>query len=584
MNKSITRYFIIITPIIIVFIFLTGTELFLRKLYGIPQLEPDPPQFKYQYVDIYKRFFEKVRKGSRVFYKSCPERAVYGDFREFPAVKKPGTLRLVLIGGSVAASFPLSDFFNPLFPDRNIEIINCGMGAYDSYRDYLVAKEIVLYAPDLVIVLSGNNENYTRYKINLPIYYANKFFRKFWIYRKLQERVIKEGENQQNNFSKIRETRYRNYRKNIVALVRLLNSKKIPVVLCTLPGNIKDCPPGGAPPLDKQFILSSFLLENKDYSGAVRGFQEFLRRESVNAYGLYFLGRAYEGIKDYSMAKKCYLKTWDLGFTDGGAGETSNKIIRQICREEKVLLADFEKLFMQVSPFGLCGRNLLYDYCHLHEKAYSLFTRCIVQSIFENKKVWQRLFGKTREIPKSLGKIEEQYDYLQDGNIKQMIKTSIWKIFEDRINKITSNQIDYLYDERSISYLETLYLMNPDVFWNLRFQKKDIIDDFCKNPWIKEFFIKYKPYSEELWIRLLCYMGETYRRLRQYDKALSLFDEVISMAKSDYRAYLGKGLVYYGLGMQQKVQESFNQAEEVAGHHDQNVIIKYYKEILNNQL
>lgn len=575
----------LIISIVLIFTLLFTIEISLRKLYGIPPSEPDPPQFKYKYVDIYKKFFERVNKGNNIFYKTIPEKSLYANnIIEFSAVKGADTLRFFILGGSVAedsCKFPLGALFKSLIPDKNFEIINCGLGSYDSYRVYLVAKEIVSYAPDLVIVISGNNENFERYKINLTSYYINKFFRKFWIYRKLQEYVADWIKNQESDSSIVREKHLRIYEKNIRAIVRLLHSKNIPLILCTLPGNFKDCPPGGTLSLDKQFFLAYFLLETKDYYGAIRGFQKFLAENPDNRFGLYFLGRAYEGIKDYSKAKEYYLKARDLGFFEDGAGTTSNEIIRQSCRKEKVILADFEKLFMQVSPFGLCGRNLFYDYCHLHPGSYSLFAECIIQAIFETKELCVNLFGKIREIPKFLSSSAKQYDFLHDGDISLMTQTATWRVFEEGILEIDSKEVDYLFSEQAISYLETLYLMDPDMFWKLQFLKEDIVGDFSQNPWIKEFFVKYKPYSQRLWARLLCYVGETYRRLGEYDKAIFLFDKTISMNGNDYHPYLGKALTYHALGgQQQRVQENLAQAEKVSDRDQQKLVIQYYKEIL----
>jgi tetratricopeptide (TPR) repeat protein len=452
------------------------------------------------------------------------------------------------------------------------------MGGVDSYREYLVAKEILSYAPDLVILLSGNNENYKRYKVNLTAYYINKFFRKFWTYRKLQDYVANWIKNQESDPLTIREKRLRNYERNVRAVVRLLRSRKVPIVLCTLPGNFKDCPPGGYLPLDKQFILSSFLLENKDYYSAIKGFQEFLVRNPDDRFGLYFLGRAYEGIKEYSKAKEYYLKAWDLGFTGGQAGPTSNEIIRRICREDKAILADFETLFMQVSPYGLCGRNLLYDYCHLHPAAYSLFAECIAQEIFKNKELCVSLFGKTMEIPKSLSSLNEPLDFLQKGDSKWAMLISAWDVVSGGFNE---NESGYLFDERSISYLETLYLMDPDMFWKLQFFKEEIFSEFSQYPWIREFSLTYNSNSQRLWARLLCYMGETYRRVGEYQKAIVLLDKSIAMNGSNYLPYLDKALIYNALGgQQQSAQENFAQAEKASENDQQKLVIKYYKEIL----
>jgi len=423
------------------------------------------------------------------------------------------------------------------------------------------------------------------FKNDFRITFWGKFFRKFWVYRKLQNRVAERMKDQRPDPSIVREKHLRNYAKNIRAIVHLLRSRNVPLVLCTIPANFKDCPPGGEPPLNKQFLLSSFLLENKDYAGAVRGFQKFLTDNPGNPDNrlcLYFLGRSYEGIKDYGKAKAYYLEARDLGFATDGAGSTSNEIIRQICLEEKVALADLEKLFMQVSPFGLCGRNLFYDYCHLHPASYSLFAKCISQAIFENKKLGVDLFGKTKEMPEFLSLPSRQCDFLREGDIYLMVWTTVWRVFEEGFLEINpNNEIDCLFSEQTISYLETLYLMDPDMLWKLQFMQENIVAEFSKNPWIKDFFVvKYKVYSQIFWARLFYYVGETYRRLGEYQKALILFDKSISMNGKDYHPYLGRALICHALGEPRKiVQENFTRAEKIS-EREQKLVIQYYKEIL----
>jgi tetratricopeptide (TPR) repeat protein len=571
---------------------LCATEACLRKLNGNPPVEPDPPQFKYKYVDIYKNFFEKsLYKDNKIFYETVPEKRLYrNNNMEFPATKDPETLRFFILGGSVAEDFfkfPLGTFLKSLIPDKNFEIINCGMGSYDSYRASLVAREIIAYSPDLVIVISGNNENYDRYKINLTAYYINKFLRKLWVYRNLQGYVASWIKEHQPDYSiiRVREKHLRIYEKNIRAIVRTLQTKNVPLVLCTIPVNFKDCPPGSDPILDKQFFLSSFLSENKDYDGAIRGFQKYLTDNPDNQDNRlcwYFLGRSYEGIKDYSKAKEYYLKARDWGFATDGAGSTSNEIIRKICRDKKVVLGDLEKLFMQVSPNGLCGRELFYDYCHLYPGSYSLFAECIIQAIFENKKLCVNLFGKTKAIPESLLSPGKQRDFFHDGDTDLMVWTTVWRIFEDKINKIDSNEVDWACNEQILSYSKTLYLMDPDIFWKLQFMEESIVDEFSQNPWIKDFFvIKYKIYSKILWSRLLYYIGETYRRLGQYHKALTLFDKSVSLNGTDHLPYLGRALTHYALNAPRKIiLEDFKQAEKVVENEQAKRVVQYYYAIL----
>ncbi|MCK5492419.1 MAG: hypothetical protein KAJ14_04840, partial [Candidatus Omnitrophica bacterium] len=182
--------------IIIIFFILFLTflclEIILNVCYGIPSREDDPPGFKYLYVDIYEKFFEKVTKNYKSVY--SPQR-VQSVARDFPVVKAENTVRIFVVGASVVEIWGrCSDLQRALeeqVSNRNFEIINCGIGGYDSYRVYLVTKEIVLYEPDLIIVMSsGNNEYYDKTRFNAKAYYLNKFLRKSLVYRNVQDNIL----------------------------------------------------------------------------------------------------------------------------------------------------------------------------------------------------------------------------------------------------------------------------------------------------------------------------------------------------------------------------------------------------------
>ncbi len=85
-----------------------------------------------------------------------PGRSQGRDF-SFIMPKPKGVKRIFIVGESVAG---LMYWQIPLVKKsiKNAEIINCGMGAYDSGRILDVFREAMDYAPDLMVLLSGNNE------------------------------------------------------------------------------------------------------------------------------------------------------------------------------------------------------------------------------------------------------------------------------------------------------------------------------------------------------------------------------------------------------------------------------------------
>jgi len=81
--------------------------------------------------------------------------------------KKPGARRVILLGESAAAGFPVTDFslarliqteWNLRHPEDRIEVINLAAVAVNSHVLRLMAKEAMQLDPDLVILYAGHNE------------------------------------------------------------------------------------------------------------------------------------------------------------------------------------------------------------------------------------------------------------------------------------------------------------------------------------------------------------------------------------------------------------------------------------------
>ena len=88
----------------------------------------------------------------------------------FSRAKPTGTFRIFCLGGSTTVGYPywynaafstfLRDRLRRIFTDKNIEVINVGMTATNSYTVLDMTQELINYEPDLFIVYDGHNEFY----------------------------------------------------------------------------------------------------------------------------------------------------------------------------------------------------------------------------------------------------------------------------------------------------------------------------------------------------------------------------------------------------------------------------------------
>lgn len=571
-----------ILAIFLPFIVFIGIETGMIVSYGRPSYEPDPADFEYTYKDIYENFFQKVyEEGKEIYY---PKR-LRNVAREFSVEKESNTMRIFILGGSVARNWeedtvkPLTYFLKPWFPGKRFEVINCGMGGYDSYRVYLVSKEVLSYQPDFLIILSGNNEYYDPIKVNLGLYRVNKFLRNFWVYRKLQDHFLVYWKNSGLgiDFKKHRtnEERLADYQKNIRNIVQEARAKKVPVILATLPVNFRDSPPRGEEidnyslELYYDFILAKFLFENQKYSLAEIAFEVFLKNNPGSALGYYFLARTHDKMKNYQKAKNNYLKALELAYCDTRAIPASNEIIRLFGHEEGINIADIEKRFLAIVPYGLLGRESFFDYCHWWDEGFYLVAEAVVAEILKIKGL---------EVPdyfydffsKSFLSLEE-YGKNPD-HIKRQILIAVWEIFGH--NNLARN-------ETAIAYLKTLYLMDPDSLWAIKDLKKEIKSHLKEHIWTKKFISSDKYPFEARWFFVLYHIGETYRRLGLYQQSLEYFSNAVALDENHYLPYLKKALVYYKLENNEKFLNCINKSKKLAkGSKKYSEEVSFYKSLL----
>ncbi len=89
--------------------------------------------------------------------------------QQFPALRTPETVRIAFLGGSSVQGWPfrepggsfpdiVGELLQARFPDRRIDIINAGVGGYNSFQLVDVAYQLAPLNPDVVVVYAGHND------------------------------------------------------------------------------------------------------------------------------------------------------------------------------------------------------------------------------------------------------------------------------------------------------------------------------------------------------------------------------------------------------------------------------------------
>ncbi|MHB1686934.1 MAG: tetratricopeptide repeat protein [Ignavibacteriaceae bacterium] len=343
--------------------------------------------------------------------KSHPERLVlnpniaqkyFSNLKHFPTpnsgsfdkVKKTNSFRVFVLGESSVqgypyvpnASFPsdLKRRLELLFPNNNIEVINCGISAINSYTIKDFTKAILKQSPDLILIYTGHNEYYgalgvassfsggkSRALINAYIWLQK--FKTVQLINNVIEKIIgifhsHPNSNEDNETlmehvvgklliplnSNLFNLGVKQFEGNMEDILSMLKGNNIPVILGTLTCNLKDQVP--------------FVSAKENNLPSADGV--FTRAQNeLNAGNIF-------------QAKKLFVEAKDLDELRFRAPQKFNYIIKNLGEKFSYPVIDIDSIFNAVSPGGIVGNNLMVDHLHPNIKGYGL----LAESFFNEMK------------------------------------------------------------------------------------------------------------------------------------------------------------------------------------------------------
>ena len=328
----------------------------------------------------------------------------------FSLEKSPKTLRIFCLGGSTTAGFPyeinatfpfqLEHRLRSAFPDRDIEVVNLGISAVNSFTVLDLLPEVLEKQPDILVVYMGHNEFYGAFGVasTQQIPGSRTLIRTYLWLKKWRLVQLLEGLLQRDNTdSKSLTARglmaamaarpeiaysdpdvkkaIRNFRENLQDVLDAASEKDVSVVLGTLVSNLADQPPfvsefsQTSDPTVKN-RLNAWLLEAKAQieAGNVSDAQALLQRiadvDSSAAEVAYLQGKIAEQNGDTRRAYQYFARARDLDMLRFRAPSDFNKELRQLAAERRIPLVDLENIFRNASPNGLPGSNFFLEHLH----------------------------------------------------------------------------------------------------------------------------------------------------------------------------------------------------------------------------
>tara|TARA_Y100001968_G_scaffold332556_1_gene391214 strand:- start:4528 stop:6012 length:1485 start_codon:yes stop_codon:yes gene_type:complete len=388
--------------------------------------------------------FEKV--GDR--FRSTPyarDHMVNSSF----AADKGSRWRMFLLGASFAQGTPydccesdgresfggistwLRAQYGALFPSREVEVINVAAGGTSSHRVVEVARSVLPYQPDVLVVASCNNEG-----VLSPGTVAEQLH-KLGGYRFLAKHLAPAPDPAERRYFTPQhpdaEAVRKQFQHNLEQVIELTREAGVPLLLATLPVNLRYRGFEPGPVIDDQRYASASgncaeaveafhsgklelglarlegcegLPDIQSWKGIARlrmGQFEQGRSELEQLWGPciaqgvthYFGGRfaeAVEALESCGDAAEALrwsgLARFELGEAERARVELEqaaelnprnrcrpsyNALIRELAAgAEHVHLLDLEAAAERASPLGLPGPELFVDYCHMNWRGYGL--------------------------------------------------------------------------------------------------------------------------------------------------------------------------------------------------------------------
>jgi tetratricopeptide (TPR) repeat protein len=415
-------------------------------------------------------------------YFTFSDNASFGNKDYFKKKKDANTFRIFALGESSTAGYPynhnvafprmLKYRLQRTYPNLNIEIINLGITAINSYAVLDFTKELVNYEPDAVVIYTGHNEYYgalgvaSTNSIGRNTLFVNlmiklKQFKLFQALGKLWEKVLliknpqitNKSENLMRRMAqqqiplndKVYKAGCIQFNSNLQRTLAILEKKQIPVFIGDLISNEKDQMPfisrlfSDEPNVDWEVHYKEALvqLKNTNYEKAAEQLNKAIEIDSSYAMAHYFLGQIAFREGNYDLAQKCFVNAKELDLLRFRAPEEFNSIIHSLAKNHNAVIVNLKEIFSQNSYEGVIGNNLILEHLHPNISGYRLIADSFYEAIFA-----------AQIIPSSVAnyisaeEIRNEYPYTVVDSLKgiyeiYMLKEG-WPFFEKTPDSVTS--------------------------------------------------------------------------------------------------------------------------------------------------
>lgn len=485
---------------------------------------------QYWFLDIYDDFFSREAAASGTGYYAA--RRPFSRPSRFPAVKAPDAFRVFIVGGSVAYELArrpppgaerrtLEDALLTVLPGRAVEVINCGMVSYDSYRESLILKEVLRHSPDLVILMSGNNESLPgagppSQRLVLALR-ARRWLRFLGLKPPAPASPVPIPPGQA----------LASFERNLRSMAQAARDAGAIFMPCTLPRRL-DAVPSPWPYAQRDFFRTWLSAEEAGGAAALNLWKRYLSLHPGDAYARFCLARALADRGDTRAARREYRTARD------GLPDARNPAVRRVSRELGLPLCDLEAVF-DGFPDAAQGGRVFLDRTHWYSFADPAVSHAIIRALERSRgkaapplaASWLAGAGAAWAVPKA-DDTELKRDYT---------RKFVWAFWE---SAGAAPQLS----EQTLLSLSDLRRLDPARFARLTQLKPVFRKAVFENVWTKESSGE----ADRRWAWGVAHVGEVHRRSGQPRIALGFFDEALRLDAALAPVKLQKALALRRLG------------------------------------
>jgi tetratricopeptide (TPR) repeat protein len=459
----------------------------------------------------------------------------------FEKDKSDSTFRIFVLGGSSAAGWPFA--YNATFPryiqralsysypNLNIEVINLGITAHNSYTIADIAEDVIEQNPDLILVYAGHNEYYGALGVgSTESYGTSRFISKLMIELRqvktfqllnniiswfaktissnsgnstgetLMSRMI--GENEIPFGSELYDEGINQFQQNMSELLKKTSDAEIRVIVGTLTSNR----------MQKPFVsISGVNQKNADslFSSAQKNISE----------------------NNFETARTNLLLAKEYDALRFRAPEKINQVIKNFINDFNISVIEIDSAFRMASQNEIVGYNLMVDHLHPNLEGYDLIGKMFYNKIMNGsfmKANHVKPIHNIDELMKKTFPFTKLDSILSELRIKKLLSSYPF------VPKELSANVAIQFDAKT--YLDTLALqmINKQISWKVghtkaaeHFYRNGDIDNFINE---MDAIIANQPYGEAI-------VALTVSKLinaKQFDKALVYLEKLHKLTPNDY--------------------------------------------------